>query len=273
MPLIKHKRLPAETHGIMQRERFFRILVLIMSSGSMAALFTFFIKKLPLLIAIPVLFLVFTLWIAELGRKHGRMVGVGTLLAYLILILLSLYVDYASSIILSLVLLLFPFLWSMEFRGHSFGKTLNLLGIKSEKLLRNAAFGVLVTLFLIYPLIFLEAIAITHLGLEEPGGVARILKGLPIYLAVLSFTLTPFAEEIFFRGFLLDRIGILLSSLLFALAHFSYGSPTELAVAFTAGFTFALMRRSRNSLIPSIAAHALFNLTTVIIVYFVGVPA
>jgi membrane protease YdiL (CAAX protease family) len=251
----------------MQMERAFRILVLLLSFGSISTLATLLVV-IHLSAAIPLLFLIIAIGDAEIVRRYGKAAGVGGALAYFAFMLFSVYAGYASSIILSIIFFLLPFLWSMELRGESLEKTLKSLGIGKDRLLQNIVFGILATLFLLYPLIIVEGIIITRLQLEKVGMVAKIISGLPIYLLIFSFTFTPFAEEIFFRGFLSDRIGIVLSSLLFSLAHFSYSSPSEFIGTFTAGMVFAILCRKRKSLVPSIAAHALFNLVEVMIVYF-----
>jgi len=66
-------------------------------------------------------------------------------------------------------------------------------------------------------------------------------------------------EEAFFRGFLQPRVGLLFSSVLFALSHFSYGLPFMIvgvfAISLVIGRTFA---RSAD-LLPCIIAHGVFD--------------
>jgi len=66
-------------------------------------------------------------------------------------------------------------------------------------------------------------------------------------------------EETFFRGFLQPRVGILLSTLLFVLAHFSYGQPLMLVGIGTLSLIYAFLVRWRQNIWPAIAAHALFD--------------
>jgi len=255
----------------MQKERVLRILILILSFGSLSTIASLIIiSNLPPIISVATIFILLTSLIAGITKKYGNTVGLGAAVSYLLFIALAEYVESSTSVILQFSLLMLPFFWSMEVKKASLGKTLNSFGIKRDNLLWNVAFGLLATLFIIYPLVFLEKTVIINFGFDTPSGIAKVVRSLPLYLAIFSFVFTPFAEEIFFRGFLLDRIGILLSSLLFALAHYSYNSPAEFAVAFTAGLIFAIIRKRRNSLVPTIAAHALFNFITVAIVYAFG---
>ena len=66
-------------------------------------------------------------------------------------------------------------------------------------------------------------------------------------------------EEAFFRGWLQKRIGLIASTVLFALAHSGFGQPLLLVgvaiISLIIGFTFY---RTRN-LIPGIVAHGVFD--------------
>jgi membrane protease YdiL (CAAX protease family) len=81
---------------------------------------------------------------------------------------------------------------------------------------------------------------------------------------IASMLVAPLCEEVFFRGFVfagfLTRmpvvVAILLSSLLFALAHADIGS---FAVLFFIGLALAFVRWRTRSLWPSILLHLLNN--------------
>jgi len=66
-------------------------------------------------------------------------------------------------------------------------------------------------------------------------------------------------EEFFFRSFLQKRIGLIASTILFALAHFTYGNPLLLigvtVISLVIGVTFY---RTKNVL-PGIIAHGVFD--------------
>ncbi len=77
-----------------------------------------------------------------------------------------------------------------------------------------------------------------------------------VYILVVRVS----AEEIFFRGFLTQKIGVLWSSALFAIAHYSYGSIAEIIGAFLLGILLAAYFQRSKSLLPNILAHTLYNL-------------
>ena len=109
----------------------------------------------------------------------------------------------------------------------------------------------------------------------DPGGSNPLLELVlgskdPLALFLLGWTavvLAPLFEETIFRGALLPVLakrwgtagGVVLSALLFALAHISIG---ELAPLTVLGVGLALLRVSTGRLLPSVLMHALWNAVT-----------
>jgi len=95
-------------------------------------------------------------------------------------------------------------------------------------------------------------------------------------LALLAFSvaiLTPFAEELLFRGFILgmllkrysDTQSVVISSLIFAIAH----EPIAMVLAFGGGLLYGWLRVRTGSILPGMIAHAIWNgfITAVVIMY------
>ena len=95
-------------------------------------------------------------------------------------------------------------------------------------------------------------------------------------LALLAFSvaiLTPFAEELLFRGFILgmllkrysDTQSVVISSLIFAIAH----EPIAMVLAFGGGLLYGWVRVRTGSILPGMIAHAIWNgfITVVVIMY------
>ena len=95
-------------------------------------------------------------------------------------------------------------------------------------------------------------------------------------LALLAFSvaiLTPFAEELLFRGFILGMLlkrysdiqSIVISSLIFAIAH----EPIAMVLAFGGGLLYGWLRVRTGSILPGMIAHAIWNgfITVVVIMY------
>ena len=127
---------------------------------------------------------------------------------------------------------------------------------------------------MVTPVVMLTGWLLVRL-LGDPSGSNPLLELVlasrdPLALALLAFTaviLAPLFEEIIFRGALLPVLarrlgsswGVLLSALLFAMAHISLG---ELAPLTVLGIGLALVRLSSGRLLPSVLMHGLWNAVT-----------
>lgn len=94
---------------------------------------------------------------------------------------------------------------------------------------------------------------------KQPPALIPWIAGLPVGVRLLISLSAGVVEETFFRGFLQPRIGIFLSTLLFVLAHFSYGQPFMLVGIGTLSLIYAFLVRWRQNVWPAIAAHFLFD--------------
>ena len=93
----------------------------------------------------------------------------------------------------------------------------------------------------------------------QPPAMIGWMAALPIWKKALIILSAMTVEEFFFRSFLQKRIGLVASTVLFALAHFTYGNPLMLIgitlVSFVIGVTFY---RTKN-VVPGIIAHGVFD--------------
>ena len=74
------------------------------------------------------------------------------------------------------------------------------------------------------------------------------------------------AEEGFFRGFLQPRLGLALTTLLFVLAHASYGQPLQLVAVGLLSIIYGLLTRWRGNIWAAVTAHALFDAVQLLVV-------
>jgi membrane protease YdiL (CAAX protease family) len=94
---------------------------------------------------------------------------------------------------------------------------------------------------------------------RKPPDLIPWIAALPIGFRLLISLSAGVVEETFFRGFLQPRIGIVLSTGLFVLAHFSYGQPFMLVGIALLSLIYAWIVRWRQNIWPAIAAHTLFD--------------
>ncbi len=133
---------------------------------------------------------------------------------------------------------------------------------------KRVAYGFLI-FFILLAAAFAANIIIYFTGFADQLKVQQVVSGLPIYIVLLTFTLGPFSEELFFRALLVPRVGVPLSTILFMATHFAYGSISELAGAFFLGFVLANAYYYLKDPLPCIIAHGLFNLLAIIIMLWV----
>lgn len=66
-------------------------------------------------------------------------------------------------------------------------------------------------------------------------------------------------EEFFFRSFLQKRIGLVASTILFALAHFTYGNPLLLIGVTVVSIVIGIAFHRTKNVLPGIIAHGVFD--------------
>jgi membrane protease YdiL (CAAX protease family) len=172
--------------------------------------------------------------------------------------------DAYSSMALSLVFpfVVFAYLLAKGRKLHAIAEE---LGISRRSLsAKNIMIGIGLLALVLLIGILLQAIS-QLTGIPLPTNVTALLSGAPISFLVFSFLIAPINEEILFRGFLVPRVGIMASAVLFAIPHLlSYSSISELIAAFAFGIAAGYVLKKTNSLYPSIVAHAIVNLIAIL---------
>jgi len=117
----------------------------------------------------------------------------------------------------------------------------------------------------------LVALAVSALGGEEllpqaPPAMIPWIAGQPVALRLGIALSAGVVEEVFFRGLLQPRVGIALSTALFALAHAAYGQPFLLVGVTLLSLLYAALVRWRQSVWAAIAAHTLFDAVQLLVV-------
>jgi membrane protease YdiL (CAAX protease family) len=176
--------------------------------------------------------------------------------------------------ILDVFFILFPLLWLWIEKGlkppvskEKAGALLKELGFRKEN--ASATLKKAITLLgLLLLAAFLLGIALTVLGLNDTAPVTAKVREILIvpWLAAYILLIRVPCEEIFFRGFLQKEIsrfgiatGIIGSSLVFALAHYGYGSIGEIIGAFALGALLAASYHRSKNLTINILAHIAYN--------------
>jgi membrane protease YdiL (CAAX protease family) len=100
----------------------------------------------------------------------------------------------------------------------------------------------------------------------QPPPMIAWMAALPLWKKALIVLSAMTVEEAFFRGWLQKRVGLLASTVLFALAHSGFGQPFLLIgvamISLIIGFTFY---RTKN-LLPGVIAHGVFDAVQLFVV-------
>jgi uncharacterized protein len=147
---------------------------------------------------------------------------------------------------------------------RSLGSALDRLAIVRPKL-RQVGIGLGVGL-LMAPVVILLEYLLSQVGIKAGAEVERLTEQLIGPLAtsipgILTLGLAAaLGEETVFRGALLPRFGLILTTLLFALLHSTYGISVATLIVFGVGLVLGLLRMRYNTT-TSMVAHATYNMT------------
>jgi hypothetical protein len=173
--------------------------------------------------------------------------------------------NYLATTIFSLLL---PFLALsyMFLKGKSLDEIVSSLGLNRERL---SLFMIVIGVILFLQLFALEIIVTllsTIINVQINTNVATVFQTAPLWFIVFTSIIGPIDEEVFFRGFLVPRLGIFLSAAFFAILHAGYNSTfgIEIIAAFIFGSLAGYVFKKTKSLYPSIVAHILVNSLTLL---------
>jgi membrane protease YdiL (CAAX protease family) len=103
--------------------------------------------------------------------------------------------------------------------------------------------------------------------------IEKIFSPFNMFLLV---TIQPIGEEIYFRGFLFEKIecfsggyvAITVTSILFGIAHMGYGKIFPVLMPIVMGFVLGSIVYKTKNLYSAIIAHVAFNFTSLFLAYF-----
>ncbi|MGB9732635.1 MAG: lysostaphin resistance A-like protein [Candidatus Micrarchaeales archaeon] len=150
--------------------------------------------------------------------------------------------------------------------GKSFSESLADLGI-IQKLGLLSIIGIAIILFLLVLILELSiTIASEAFNVKISTNACNAITGMPLWFILFVTLVGPFNEELFFRGFMVKRLGIVLSAAFFAVLHAGYGSSfgIDIIAAFIFGLVAGYIFKKTNSIYPTLFAHILVNLIAVL---------
>jgi membrane protease YdiL (CAAX protease family) len=185
----------------------------------------------------------------------------------IILLLLQFLIVAGSMVIV-------PLLWYVLVNKFSLRVILAHLNIHNKRWDKSILYGI-GTVALCFIIIFIVDLILIQLGfnLNESSNITDLEQYFSLPAMFVLLTVQPIAEEIFFRGFLLEKIqnlagakiAILTTAILFGLAHLSYGKVYPAFMTAIVGIIFAYLVVKTRNLKTVIIAHILFNVTSFVL--------
>jgi membrane protease YdiL (CAAX protease family) len=172
---------------------------------------------------------------------------------------------------LSLVLVLFiifPIIWYYSINGYNFKNIFLSLKLKKENIKISILWGIITVILAFVIIAFVGGLfQIFGFDLTDSSNIPQLELYFSIPSILILITIQPIGEEIFFRGFLLDKFtnifgtktAIIMNSILFGIAHLSFGNIYPAILTFIIGLILSILVIKTNNLYSAIIAHVLFN--------------
>jgi len=170
-----------------------------------------------------------------------------------------------------------PFLWYFLVNRLTLKKMFSRLKLRLEGIDIAFLWGVVSGIAMLVIVIVIGIILIKlGYGSEELSNIPDIEQYFSLPSMFLLITFQPIGEEIFFRGFLLEKIdyisgkkmAILVTAVLFGLAHMSYGRIYPVVIPMAMGIILGVIVVKTKNLYSAIIAHMIFNFTSFVLYIF-----
>jgi len=175
---------------------------------------------------------------------------------------------WAGEIALDLFLLFAPIAIVFN-EKKSLRETFKWLGFKRIRPMELAkkSLMLIALLFIVSAGIALAASALQISDLQNVEKTVRETAANSTMLFAYLLTVRVFCEEVFFRGFLAQKIGVVPSTIIFAAGHFGFGSIVEIIGAFALGMILAVFFEKKQNIFPNMLAHFFYNVSALVMLY------
>jgi hypothetical protein len=170
---------------------------------------------------------------------------------------------FASITLYLIMLFLVVFSIGKVKKGQLFEK----LGFTKISFKREIAFAIG---FLVLMLAVSMCVEMVFYGLgmgPDVNKVSESIKGIDVGETVVILTMAAFVEEIFFRGYLQRKTGLIITAFIFAYFHIIYGSFSEVVGTFALGIVLGLEYKKTKNLFAPVLSHQLYNLTVILFMF------
>jgi len=174
-------------------------------------------------------------------------------------------------VIVVALFILVPLIWYHFVNRINLKQMLSNLKLRKKGLDEAILWGT-ITMIFAFVIIIAIGVVMMYIGFDttESSNIPELESYFSLPLIFILITFQPIGEEIFFRGFLLEKINsifgkevaIIITGLLFGIAHLSFGNVYPAFMTAIVGLLFAFLIIKTKNLYSAITAHILFNLVS-----------
>ena len=181
-----------------------------------------------------------------------------------------------SQLLVIAIFIFVPFAWYYFVNKSSFKEMLSRIKLVSQNIDKAFLWGIL-SAAIIFFVIFVIEIALIQFG-YKPQDLSNFPELQKLFSWPTMFFLVaiqPIGEEIYFRGFLFDKIenfaggafAVVITAVLFGIAHMSYGKEIPVIMIILMGLVLGYIVYKTRNLYSSLIAHIAFNITSFALAY------
>ena len=181
-----------------------------------------------------------------------------------------------SQLLVIAIFIFVPFIWYYFVNKSSFKEMLSRIKLTSENIDKAFLWGVF-SAAIIFFVIFIIEIAFIRVGYnpQDLSNFPELQKLFSWPTLFFLVAIQPIGEEIYFRGFLFDKIenfaggpfAAVITAVLFGIAHLSYGKEIPVIMIILMGVVLGYIVYKTRNLYSSLIAHIVFNMTSFTLAY------
>lgn len=181
-----------------------------------------------------------------------------------------------SQLLVIAIFILVPFAWYYIVNKSNFKQTLSRIKLVGKDIDKAFLWGV-VSAVVIFLIIFIIEIILISGGIkpQDLSNFPELQKLFSWPTLLFLVAIQPIGEEIYFRGFLYDKIenyaggpfSVVITAILFGIAHMSYGKEIPVIMIILMGLVLGFIVYKTRNLYSSIIAHIIFNVTSFTLAY------
>jgi len=191
-------------------------------------------------------------------------------------LVISEVVALGSQLIVIAIFILVPIAWYYLVNNLKLKGIFKRIKLVNENIDKAFLWGLL-SAIIIFLFIFVIEFALIEIGVEiqDLSNIPDLqsLFSWPVMFFLVAFQ--PIGEEIFFRGFLFEKIegyggaiiAIFITAFLFGIAHMSYGKIYPVLMPILIGIILGFVVAKTKNLYSAIIAHIVFNVTSLALAY------